>query len=302
MFKKIVAGLFLFFAFFLFTKQIHASDNFSTSAAIEYKVHEDGNTTVTNTITIKNLTSEIQAVNYILNLENLEPVNPKAYEAGSELDIQRTKKGNVSELKIVFDEPVVGIGNLRTFVITYEANTFALKTGKVWEISIPKLTDNDSFDSYRVTLSVPESFGNTAYISPQPMEIKTSAGRKIFIFNKSEVEGLGITAGFGHLQIFSFSLNYHLENPETKLTEIEIAIPPDTSTQKVYYQSILPEPENVFVDEDGNWLAKYTLEPKEKIDIIVDGFVQIFAKPRQYLTPSPLALLSNTKPSDFWQS
>ena len=302
MFKKIATGFFLFFAFLLFTKPSHASENFLTSATIEYKVHEDGNTTVTNTITIKNLTSKIQATDYILSLENLEPINPRAYQTGSELFVGQTREDNVIKLKIIFDEPVVGIGNLRTFVITYESNTFALKTGKVWEVVIPKLIDKESFDSYRVTLSVPESFGNTAYISPEPAETKIIGDKKAFIFTHNIATNSIITAGFGHLQIFSFNLDYHLENSKTKQVEKEIAIPPDTSTQKVYYQNISPEPENVVLDEDGNWLAVYTLEPKEKKDIKVNGFVQIFSKPRRYLTPSALALLSNTKPSKFWPS
>jgi hypothetical protein len=300
MLKKITTAFFILFAFLLLANHTYASDNFLTSAAIEYKVHETGITTVTNTITIKNLTSEVQVVNYILNLENLEPINPRAYQAGSELFVGKTREDNVVKLKVIFDELVVGIGKSRTFVITYETDTFALRTGKVWEVVVPKLIDKESFDSYRVTLSVPESFGNTAYISPQPAETKISGGRKVFVFTDDMVENSGITAGFGQLQIFSFNLNYHLENTETKQVESQIAIPPDTSTQKVYYQNISPEPKNVVVDEDGNWLAVYTLEPKEKKDIKVSGFVQIFSKPRRYLTPSALVLLSNTKPGKFW--
>ena len=83
---------------------------------------------------------------------------------------------------------------------------------------------------------------------------------------------------------------------------MSIAIPPDTSTQKMFYKSILPEPKNIKVDDEGNWYALFEVQGGKKLDIEVAGSVQIFASPRKLTQPTPSNLLANTKPSTYWQS
>jgi len=87
-----------------------------------------------------------------------------------------------------------------------------------------------------------------------------------------------VTAGFGQFQVFSFNLSYHLENPLSLNSQTEIALPPDTAFQKVYFSKIEPKPNDVKIDQDGNWLAVYKLTPRQRIDINAVGSVQVFCK------------------------
>jgi transglutaminase-like putative cysteine protease len=102
--------------------------------------------------------------------------------------------------------------------------------------------------------------------------------------------------------VFSFDLAYHLENPLKSNSQTEIALPPDTAFQKVYFSKIDPKPNNVRIDSDGNYLAVYKLSARQRIDVAVAGSVQIFAGFRAYPSPSAEVLQNNLLPSVYWQS
>jgi len=302
MFNKILLASVFFVLNLLFTKNITLASNFITEATTEYKIKETGIASVTNTFTIKNVSSNFQAEKFVFTLKGIEPVNIKAYEKGElqPIDIQKLDEG--ISVSVNFKNPVVGQDKSRTFIIVYEDSKIANKSGEIWEISVPKLEKNQVFDSYRAILSVPLSFGDEAYLYPQPYEVKESGDRRLYTYELNQLLERGITAGFGKSQIFSFTLSYHLENTSSKNSEEEIAIPPDTSLQRVFYQEISPEPTKIRIDKDGNWLAAYSLKPGQRIDVNVLGSVQIFASPRKVETPSEEVLMENTKASEFWQT
>jgi len=294
----ILLGFLLIFS----TKNVKGDVNFTTDSNVEYKVQTTGETVVTNTITIRNRSSQLYAKSYILNLNNVNAKNIKAYEASDQLNVFQEKFEDLTKVRVELGDPITGEGKSRTFVVTYTDDTLATKTGEVWEITIPKLAQGNSFREYDLILSVPEELGQEAYITPEPRSVSDNEGRKLYKFQKEDIEKSGVNGGFGLFQSFSFILNYHLENATSQKVDREIAIPPDTSLQRVFYSKIQPKPTNINVDDDGNWLANFTLSPREKLDVKVEGSVQIFAKPRKLITTSPTTLLENLKPSEFWQT
>jgi len=282
---------------------VNASENFTVDANVEYKIQTKGKATVTNTITIRNITSDYYGKSYVFYLNGINPKNLKAYEEGKPLStFSQSEKENTLAVTLEFPKAVAGKGKSRTFIVTYEEDSLAEKTGDVWEISIPKLEDAQVFREYNVFVSVPKEFGGEAYIWPEQRQFSQKDDRNVYFFQKEDMAKSGITAAFGQFQTFSFTINYHLDNPSNKKTDLSLAIPPDTSLQRLFYNSIDPEPKNIVVDEDGNWLAIYILSPKQKLDVKITGSVQIFAKVRKLLSPSPTSLLANMKPTSFWQS
>jgi hypothetical protein len=281
---------------------IKAEGEFVIDSAVEYKVETNGNTIVTHAVTLENAFSNLYATAYSLILENIEPQNIKAFDQNGSLPFENKKEAKKVNLKVSFNDTVVGKDKQRTFYISYNLGDLAQKTGEVWEISIPRLANEKSFRNYAVKLLIPDVFKNEAYISPEPSLREESDGFKSYLFNKEAVARTGITAGFGDFQVFGFNLIYHLENPLIKKATIEIALPPETSLQKVYYDSIEPRPENINLDEDGNWLATYLLGPRERMDIVAKGEVQIFSAPRQFPEPTTDALNKNLNESEFWQT
>lgn len=295
----------LFFSFLLLicsTTSVSAEGEFRTDVDVTYKVQESGITTVTNKITLENLFSDFYATAYTFILNNIKPVNFTASEGNKKLPLEVKNDGSKTNLVISFPDAKVGRGVKRIFSISYDDPTIAQRTGEVWEISIPRLSSDSSFSSYNLSFLVPNSFGEEAYISPNPERKEGRDGFKVYMFNKDVVSKTGIMAGFGQFQVFSFNLIYHLENPLVKSALTEIALPPDTSSQKVYFSKITPKPNNVRVDNDGNWLASYILTPRQRLDIKVEGSVQIFAGPRPFLIPSGSTLEENLLQTEYWQS
>lgn len=305
-FRKILTSLSLFFllatGYSLLPSPVLSQNEFSTDSSVTYNVQDSGKTVVTHEITLENNFSNLYATSYTLSLENIDTSNVSAKDdQGRNLEVDTQKDGSVTNLKIVFSDAVVGKGSKRHFFVNYTNGSFAVKTGEVWEVSIPRLGNPDSFRNYTINLDIPASFGLEAYISPNPYSSNASDSGKSYVFSKDQITATGITAGFGQFQVFSFNLYYHLENPLAKTAETEIALPPDTAFQKVYFSKIEPKPVNVRVDTDGNWIATYRLSPLERIDVNATGSVQIFASERPFPKPTDQTLSDNLKETQYWQ-
>lgn len=299
--RKLLTLLILPFFFFVFTQNVSALSEFASDVEVSYNISPEGKTIVIHNISLTNLFSDLYATSYSLILDNIEPKNPNATENGKALNLQTSSEGTNTTLKVKFDDAVVGKDKSRKFQIAFEEDKTTTKAGEVWEINIPRISSEESFNSYSLKLVVPASFGQLAYLSPEAENSYQEGSNYIYTFNRRKVAGAGITAGFGEFQVFSFNLNYHLENPLTRTSKVEIAIPPDTQHQKMYYTSISPEPANIEVDEDGNWIAHYSLKARERIDVVANGSVQIFSSARPFLAPSAETLMKNLQEKQYWE-
>jgi hypothetical protein len=283
---------------------VKSQSEFSVDANVTYDVQNSGETVVTHNITLENDFSNLYATNYTLGLQNIDTQNVTAASAnGQSIPVDVEKKGDATDIKVSFSDAVVGKGAQRHFSISYENNSFAVRTGEIWEVSVPKVEDPSSFQNYNVVLKIPSDFGLEAYISPKPETSTADSQGYTYTFNVDSIAQTGISAGFGQFQVFSFNLSYHLENPLAKGAQTQIALPPDTAFQKVYIQNINPKPNNVTVDADGNWLATYILSPglKGRVDVVVSGAVQIFASYRSFPKPTDTELSDNLRATDYWQ-
>jgi len=233
--KKIILFLvFLFLLLFTSPITVNAEGEFTTDYDVIYEVKETGATEVINKITLTNVFSNLYATSYSVVLDSMSPKNIKAFDLNGPLEINEVVNGSKTSLEVKFKDQVVGKDKSRTFWISFEESSFAVRTGEVWEISIPRISEEAKFSSYYVTILVPEKLGQEAYISPNPRGKTNQNGYLKYVFNREDVEKTGIVAGFGEFQVFSFSLNYHLENPLSKSATTEITLPPDTAYQRVY--------------------------------------------------------------------
>lgn len=272
--------LILFVALYIMLPaKIAGASNFFISSEVTYEITSQGVVAVSHNITITNKRTEVHATDYTLTLIGANIEKAEAFGDNVEHDVVVTKTGNDTELKTVFNNPVLGDGKSREFKLTYIDNSILRKNGDVSEIVIPKLINKDDYDSYLVRLVVPTDLGEPAYISPHADNILQSGDRIIYYFNKTSVNVNGVSLAFGEHQLVSFDLTYHLQNPLALPSKMEIALPPDTSYQKVSYDSLSPSPDQVYKDKDGNWMAVYKLAPRERLDVRAIGSVQVFANP-----------------------
>ncbi len=300
--------IFLFFSILILlllfcSSNLSAQEAIKTSASVVYEIDDNLITKVTHNITLQNTKDTLFAKDYTLNLGGLVPKNVKVYdEHGKNLEFFEYENDfQQVEIKIIFPNALIGKGKVRNFSINFEENSIVRKNGQIWELSIPGVSRGKSFDSYIITLIIPSEFSETLYFNPEPSQTVDSNGKKFFHFNNIDVLGNGIKAFFGEFQLYSFDITYHLDNPYNRRNLMEIAIPPDSPYQRVYYESISPAPENVLKDEEGNWIAYFSLASKQRIDVKIQGVVQIFAKKQLDIPFSDSYLSQTLKESKFWQ-
>lgn len=256
---------------------------------------------VTQEISLTNKLANVYVTQYSLTLDQLEIENIRATDSEGPLKTEISQKDQTTTIILEFNKPVVGAGKTLHFTLTYEASGLAKKNGQIWEINIPRVSNLAEPDTYSLTLVVPKSFDELALIRPYPVEGWTEPEFNFYRFTKKQMAASGVNASFGQFQVFDFSITYHLENPELSLVATEIALPPDTSFQQVFYSQIKPKPISIRADSDGNWLAKYRLGPKEKLNISALGSTKIFSQSlRESSTTNQESLAKNRLAQKYW--
>lgn len=300
--KKLFVGLLLVTCYLLLVTSAYAEGEFSTSIVAQYTVNPNGKTLVSHTVTLTNRFSTIHALSYSFILQGSAPTEIHAFENNIQLPLSTETAGDQTKITVTFSQPVVGKGKERSFTIEYQDVRVATKNGQVWEITIPKVEDIDKYDNYELSLLVPNTFGQPAYISPQPMDTTVHGEFIVHYFSKERLLESGVVAGYGSFQVFEFELAYHLRNPHRTLGETEVALPPDSAFQRVFYTSINPSPRSIRIDEDGNWLALYRLKSNETLDITARGAVQLFATPQEFYPKQTPNLNRYLAPNTYWQT
>src|SRR3990170_6497600 len=132
MLKKLSVIIFSLILFFTFPKISYAKEDFLIDVFSEFNFQENGNSYVTNTIFIKNLSSSFYAKNYTFTLSASYPKNIKASDENGKLPVFQNKYNEATEVRVEFPNPVTGKGETKSFVITYEDASLAVKSGDTW--------------------------------------------------------------------------------------------------------------------------------------------------------------------------
>ncbi len=300
--KRIFLALSFIFLFFLFTEPLFASEEFKTEYNIRYQVNKSGIVSVNHQISLTNKLSRVYATQYSLTLPSTQIQNIKATDSDGDCQMEINKDSKSTTIIIKFNQQVVGVDKTLTFNLTYENLNAALRKGEIWEINIPRISNLSEIDSYSLSLNVPQSFGNPAFIRPEPIEVIESESFKTYRFTQNRLFESGINATFGPFQIFNFTLFYYLDNSHYSMAETEIALPPDTAFQQLSFKNLDPRPLNIRVDQDGNWLAKYKLKPRQQLKVIASGRVKILAQPQKdFPQPNKEILDDNLSASLYWE-
>ncbi|MEK7581213.1 MAG: transglutaminase family protein [Patescibacteria group bacterium] len=296
----------LFFTCYLllFTFPARAEGEFKTSYKVHYQIENTGQTTVTQTVTLENQTPNFYADKFELKIGSTKINNLKARDESGDLETGVKFENNVTTINIKFNQRVIGQGKTLTFNLSYTTGEIATKSGQIWEISVPKLAKSPDLGAYDVTVALPRGFGPNAFAIPEPLSVTQGAQTQEFIFNRDQLLTSGIAMSFGQKQVFSFSLKYFLENTNLTSQTYSITLPPDNNYQKIVIGKIEPAPIDVVVDDDGNFLAKYKLRPKEKLSILVDGDVEVFSRPFRKINVnlSQAQRETYTQPQRYWET
>ena len=277
MLKKFFLLLALFLAIPLFNL-VFADDQYKVDYHVEYFLNQS--TTAENNvkfhITVTNLNNEVYVKHFMIffpttfSIGNITasddsgPITPKVETVDQDLKID-----------LAFSDPKTGRDSVNNFYLDFHQNNLFKNSGSSWELILPTI-ENKSNVNYQVIVNLPPIMDKKLSISkPKPDTLTDTQA----IWNNPSTKT--IYAVFGDTQYYHLDLTYHLKNPRLIPINTELALPPDTSYQKIYVNKLSPQPTSVYRDNDGNYLARYTLGSNEIKTVQFSGDVLITANPRQ---------------------
>ena len=288
----------------LITRQAFAEGEFEANYNVTYSVDDKALTTVTQSIELINKTPNFYADKFELKIGSTKVLNVSALDNTGPLKTEVKFENNLTAISVQFNQKVIGTGKSLSWTLIYSSEELASKSGQIWEISIPKLAKSIDIGKYEAAVIVPRNFGSQAFALPKPLNADVSPQNQKYTFNKDQLLESGISMSFGEKQVFSFGLDYFLQNNNVTSQIQEITLPPDNNYQKIILESLDPAPLDVIVDADGNFIAQYKLPPKKKLDISAKGYVEVFHKPFRNVYTLLTAQEKNlyTQPQRYWET
>lgn len=286
-----------------------AEPDFYTDYFVTYNVTEQGVVEVEQKVTLTNNVSDRFVSQYSLSLGAIEVTDLIAEDDFGKVSATLEKSEKATKITVKFNQQVVGKGKQISWRLNYKTKDLAQKTGLVWEVNLPKVTQQPEIRTYDLTLIVPTNLGEEVYFSPLPESRKTEGGKYSFFYHKGQLEVGGVSAAFGVSQVMNFTLTYHLRNPKKALAVTEIAIPPDVPhRQKLVYQQLSSPPQSVRLDEDGNYLAQYRIPSESDLTVTLTGLAKIVNPMEAGVGQATVAEIPPelreiyTRPLKFWEA
>lgn len=280
--------------FFIWVPSVSATGEFQADYDVQYAIAPSGKTIVTQQVTLTNKLPNFYPQEYTLLLDSDKISSIIAYDDGGIITPAISVKDGKTHIGLKFNVKAIGLGKSLLFSLRYEHAGIASKNGNIWEIYVPGVLNDPDIGAYEVSLAVPPTFGPAAYLSPRPGNGKS--------WTKEQMIRGGISGAYGNAQHFNVSLQYTLSNTSSMSELQEITLPPSTAYQKVILHSLNPTPLTVTSDDDGNWLAKYDVAPRQTISVTANATISIYLSARKdYKTTTPDAT-KYLSDAPYWQT
>ncbi len=278
-----------------FPLPVLATTEFSTNVTNTYHFDPQGGAQITHHIDLTNNLSHIYPTTYNLgissgNINNIA-VTVQNMAATPVIDQQPS----TTTIHIPIDNPKIGKDQTTSLTISYETSSFAEKIGNTYTLTLPKTNRGNEAKSFVRQVILPASFPELSYSSLPPQTSSTSGELREYRFVGSGDQNL--TLHFGTSASYDLSLQYLLKNTTGTRATSELALPPDTAYQQVILNELRPEPLEIVVDNDGNWLARYDVDPLTTLAVTAKLTVTVAPNPI-YFDPSSSTPLDN---ADYWE-
>ncbi len=282
---KIRKIIFLFFLILFFTLSLSVNaqeKKYSVDYSFVYRPDfiNYSKTEVFWSIKITHLFSDV----YVKNFRVVFPVSfavedIKARNENEDLEMVMEKKDKNYQITINLKNPRIGKGSVNNIYLSFIQKNLFKKIGNITEGFIPTIND-PNVNTYQILLKIPVDYSQKISLAkPKPDKIEIGGSyQNIYWFNPKEKT---IYAVFGDEQYYQYRINYQLKNSGLSPSYFSIALIPETSNQIIYLDRLSPLPNDVYLDDDGNLIAKYLLLPMAKKTIELEGKVKITAKMNQ---------------------
>src|SRR3990167_1188937 len=275
----------------------YAENKFSSTIKTDYYLQVDGTVKVDQRIILKNLSPDSFPTQYgmIVYTNDLESIVARDGQGDILQDYQKVDEQTQISLK--FNEEVVGIDAELKFRVSYSTNSLVIDQGRIKEINIPASPNSDSIAVYTAVLHIPNSYSKIRNYKPQPKQLDEETA----LWTEKELNETGAVVFIVESQYYEIDLEYDIKNEGLTNSIKEITIPPDTAYQRVILKDIIPIPMSIELDFEGNWIAKYDLNPKQDLHIILKVAVETFFQPRSEFRYRELDKKSYLIANKYWE-
>jgi len=275
-----------------------ADENFSTDLETIYTINDGGRTRVEHKISITNLKPLFTVSQYALqvNSPNITDVSVTGPN-NTQIPAEEITTETVSNIAISFADQVVGEGKKRTFTIAYTDPDAAVISGQVLEVAVPKIQQPADYNSYLVKLITPIRFGSPNKVNPENPEVSISESGVVTTFREGHFDG--VNAIYGDQQFFDLTLHYHLDNPNSSDRLMQVALPPDTAFQRLWYTELDPAPSEMARDGDGNWIATYRVPAATTFAVTAKAHIKLSLEPDPEVVEAP-PQAAHTQSDEYW--
>lgn len=277
--KTTICGILIFIASAGYFPTFAQESAFKVDYNFEFYAQNDSpDLDVDLDIILTNVRSDVYITEYSMRFpRNFFFKNLSVTREGQDIPFVVSEEDSMKLLTFKFDEPDSGAFSKNRLQLHYTLQDMHSHAGRINEIIMPLLI-SDEKSTVNVTLHLPEDFDKTISVAkPVPSALDF---RQIHWNN---VKTRTIFALFGESQVYDVSLGYSLKNTGLRDSVQTIALPPETLYQRVFIDTLDPKPDRTFTDEDGNFLAEYSIPSRSSLDIQFKGYVQIFIKPQSEL-------------------
>lgn len=261
--------------FLLFPKHIFATNDFNLIQNIQYRIDISGNAQVIQEVELSNNLSQVYPKEYQIRLSSKNIKNIVATDDLGSIVEKINQQDESTIIYLKFNQENVGKNQKTKFKLNYFIPNLAVQKGTTWEISLPENQNQVENYNFSTSIFLPKTFGSLSFASISPNNVLSLNNQTEIYFNSINNKNQKILLIFGDYQLFDFKFKYFLHNSSNKIDIFQITLPPETDNQKIIYRSINPPPQNIYIDDDGNYLANFQLAPNQTLNIDVDGQVKI---------------------------
>lgn len=278
--------------------RVSANSEFTTNFSSLYTVEKSGTTTVNHSVSITNNLSHIYATTYTIATSGEDLENIRVSDETGELSSSINPQNGFTNIQISIPKPAIGKDQTKTLNISYQTNDIVERIGETITINIPRLARANEAQSYKRIVRVKDVQNLPTLIYPPQSKTEPDGEYLSFTFDGHQNDS--ITLLFGESVTYRLNLTYELRNKELRNVDSELALPPDTPYQQVMLNKIEPEPLDIRLDPDGNWLARYNLKSQESLLVHAELFVTVYPKPTLY-DPSESKFIKTTN-AKYWDT
>lgn len=292
--------LFLISSFITFYSPTIEAASFSTNYDITFTLKSDGSAQVNQKISLKNLTADLFASQYSLDIGSTQISNISGVDSSGSIQVTSKEQKDSTIINAKLNDKVIGKNKKVNFTLNYTIKNLAVKKGNIWDVLVPGISTSEKLDVFTLKINAPKSFGEAYSIFPPPKKETANKQFNIYTFDKKQDPTETIVASFGKFQVIEFTFIHNIKNSNFFSTDERIIIPRESPFQEVFYSEMNPRPNNIEIDADGNYLAVYSLKAGEEKVVSIKGFARIdknFAEKYSSLETTELS----TNAEKFWQ-